>query len=369
MTVPPPQVPSSSKLETVDKQATSFFEFWPSWLMYFPVVLMWLILAIRYRSLTLPLLANPKLTLAGMVGVAKSELMSQGGDVCDFYILPWYKYKVTNETAQAQAGVWLEKLASNGLTLPFVCKPDIGCRGSGVKLVESRMQLEKIIASYPQNSPLLAQKLASYEPEVGIFYVKKPKQTMGEIVSLTFKDSPYVTGDGVRTLRQLVEADARAKNLQHLYKQRLSDRWDSVLAEGEILRLVFSASHCRGAVFTDARKHITDDLSKLIESIMADLPDFNYGRLDVKFENLEKLKRGLSLQIVEINGASAESIHIWDKNAGFFDAIKTLMWQYYTLFKLGAYQRTRGYKTPGIKRLIKHWLIERNLAKYYPYTD
>ena len=48
-----------------------------------------------------------------------------------------------------------------------------------------------------------------------------------------------------------------------------------------------------------------------------------------------------SLEIIEINGASAESIHIWDKRASFIDAIKTLMWQYTSLFKIGAHQRRR----------------------------
>lgn len=62
--------------------ATSFFEFWPTWLMYPPVALLWLLLAIRHRSLTLPLLVNPRLPLAGMVGVSKHQLMIQARGRC-----------------------------------------------------------------------------------------------------------------------------------------------------------------------------------------------------------------------------------------------------------------------------------------------
>ena len=47
------------------------FEFWPSWVMYFPVAVQWIALSLHYRSITLPFLANPSLRLSGMVGVPK----------------------------------------------------------------------------------------------------------------------------------------------------------------------------------------------------------------------------------------------------------------------------------------------------------
>lgn len=351
------------------EKTTSFFEFWPTKLMYTPVAIKWLLLSIRYGSLTLPLIANPRLTLSGMVGVAKSELMQQAKGTCESSILAWQKFTVDDTDCQAQASHWIESVQKQGINLPFVCKPDIGCRGSGVKLIRNHLQLSETIASYPIGSDLLIQKLASYEPEAGVFYVKMPHETKGKVVSLTLKHSPTVIGDGQLTLKQLLEKDPRAKNLLHLYHGKNQELWDQVIAEGEKHNLLFSASHCHGAVFEDARKHITAELSETIDKMMQGLPEFHYGRLDVKFKDLEQLKKGKTLEIIEINGASAESIHIWDKGTSFIEAIKTLMWQYTSLFKIGAYQRSLGYKPPGLIKLYKHWQIEKKLSNHYPDTD
>lgn len=338
-------------------------------IMYTPVAIQWLLLAIKHRSITVPLLANPKLALSGMVGVGKSELMSQAQGACHDTILSWHLYTVSNSPINQQALGWLEEINQLGIDFPFVCKPDIGCRGSGVKLIRNIEQFQQVIESYPMGTALMAQKLASYQPEAGIFYVKMPNQKKGKIISLTFKHSPSVIGDGKNTLEHLVAQDARAKDLLHLYRAKHQDIWNEILAKDQELTLLFSASHCQGAVFEDARSHITLKLTESINAIMDGLPEFYYGRLDVKFSSVNALKNGKTIEIIEINGASSESIHIWDKNTRFKDAIKALLWQYKTLFTLGAYQRTKGYETPGIKKFFKHWRIEKNLAKHYPDTD
>jgi hypothetical protein len=41
------------------ERVVSFFEFWPSWLFYAPVVAHWLVLGLRYRDFSLPTAANP----------------------------------------------------------------------------------------------------------------------------------------------------------------------------------------------------------------------------------------------------------------------------------------------------------------------
>jgi len=349
--------------------STSFFEFWPTWLIYLPVAFLWLGLAVRYRSLTLPLLANPRLTMAGMVAMPKSELMSQAEGACKSAILPWVAYRVTDKPVDEQVLAFLELAQTQAIELPFVCKPDIGCRGVGVKLIRTRAQLHQALSAYPQGASVLGQKLSRWQPEVGIFYVKDPESGEAQISSMTFKNTPQVKGDGVSTLEQLVAADPRADKLKHLHYRRHKNDWCKVLGPGETLQLIFSASHCSGAEFLDARGYVTPRLTQAIERIMAGLPEFYYGRLDVKFPDLASLMAGEQLEIVEINAASSESIHIWDKNARLWDAIQTLLWQFRTLFRIGAYQRNRGHKPPGFVRFFKAWRADRKLAAYYPETD
>lgn len=347
----------------------SFFEFWPSWLMYLPVALQWLLLSIRYRSLTLPLIANPELPLSGMVGVPKSLLLDQASGEVKEAILDWFIVTKSEQPLNLQATETLEKCAERNITFPFVCKPDIGCRGNGVRLVENRDQLLKALAYYPVGAGMMIQRLADFEAEAGVFYVREPGERKGKIISLALKYTPYVVGDGNSTLEQLIENDVRASELVHLYQKRHKQNWDQVIPSGQPYRLVFSASHSKGAIFKDASHLITTELSQKISKLMEELPEFYYGRLDIKFNSVEQLKAGESMQIVEINTASSEPLHIWDSNTAFLPAVRSLLFQYRKLFEIGHANRAKGYKPPPVGDLYRHWRLEQKLSRQYPETD
>lgn len=350
-------------------RSTSYFEFWPMWLMYLPVVLQWLVLAVRYRSLTLPLIANPAIPLSGMVGVAKSTVFEVAGPMARQWILPWALYKVKAENSEQNGMAAENSMHAAGLNYPVVGKPDIGCRGAGVKLLQDRKALQAYVAAYPPGAVVQFQQLSEWDAEVGAFYVRHPDAQCGELTSLTLKYTPYVVGDGLHTLAELVAADPRAGALTHLYKDRHAAHWHHVIPAHEPFRLVFSASHCRGAIFRDASELIDTRLTQTLDKIFADIPGFYYGRLDIKFRDIESLREGRNFMIIEINGASSESIHIWDRNATLTGAVQTLLRQYSTLFKLGAANRRRGYKPPGLLALLKAWRLERKLVKSYPTND
>ena len=350
-------------------KTTSFFEFWPMWLIYGPVVLQWLLLSLRFRSLSLPLIANPGIPLSGMVGVSKSAVFDLAGAYARQWILPWVLFEVQQESIEHQCSRALSLLAAAGLEFPVVAKPNIGCRGAGVRLLADQQQLEDYIQGFPVAGCIQFQKLSQWQAEAGVFYVRYPNQEHGEVTSLTLKYTPFVVGDGCRRFGELVAADPRAGELVHLYRDRHSERWDEVIAQGQPFRLVFSASHCRGAVFRDAADLIDQRLSQTLDKIFADIPGFYYGRLDVKFQDVHSLSAGENFNIIEINGASSESINIWDRNAGLGTAVRTLLQQYLTLFKLGNISRSRGVKTPGLMALYRAWRFEKNLLKQYPPND
>ena len=350
-------------------KATSFFEFWPSWLMYIPVAVQWFFLSIRYRSLTLPLLANPCVPLSGMVGVAKSIVFDNAGDFARQWILPWTVVDIDERDTQDQVDSALADASARGFELPLVAKPNFGCRGVGVKLVESRDQLARYFEQFPRGGQVQLQKLSGWDAEAGVFYVREPGSAQGCITSMTLKYTPYVLGDGRRTLAQLVADDPRAGELVSLYKDRHHHRWQHVIPDGEPFRLIFAASHSRGAVFRDANHLINDRLRQSLDRIFDDIPGFHYGRLDIKFSSVERLRQGLEFEIVEINGASSESIHIWDRGTSFSHAISTLLQQYSTLFKLGHANRQSGHNPPGVTSLYRAWQFEKKLVEQYPQND
>ena len=350
-------------------RATSFFEFWPTWLMYIPVAMQWIFLAIRYRSLSLPLLANPGIPLSGMVGVSKAAVFDLAGDTARQWILPWILFEVDGRPIEQQCQMAQQALTAAGLEFPVVGKPNMGCRGVGVRLLANDAELQDYMKGFPEGGCIQFQKLSQWDAEAGVFYVRDPEKTRGEVTSLTLKYTPFVVGDGSRQLAELVAQDPRAGELLHLYRSRHADRWHDVIAKGEPYRLIFAASHSRGAIFRDAAELIDERLSQSLDKIFEDIPGFYYGRLDVKFKDAESLSAGVDFNIIEINGASSESINIWDRNAGLGTAIRTLLQQYHTLFKLGNISRKRGNSPPGLMALYRAWRFESNLVKQYPQND
>lgn len=339
------------------------------WLMYLPVLLQWLLLSLRYRSLSLPLIANPGIPLSGMVGVSKSAVFDLAGDYARRWILPWTLFEVVQETPERRVQRAQQAIRAAGLEFPVVGKPNLGCRGAGVRLLHDESELANYLRCFPVGGCIQFQKLSEYDAEAGVFYVRNRDREAGEITSLTLKYTPYVVGDGESSLGELIAADPRAGELLHLYRSRHAQRWDEIIAADEPYRLVFSASHCRGAVFRDASELIDLRLSQSLDKIFADIPGFYYGRLDIKFKNVESLSAGVNFEIIEINGASSESINIWDRNAGLITALRTLLQQYHTLFKLGNISRRDGRKPPGLIALYRAWQREKKLVKQYPQND
>ena len=347
-------------------RATSAFEFWPAWLIYLPVVLQWLAYSIRYGSITVPLLANPRLHLSGMAGVAKSELLAQAESPSKEAILTWFIHTVDAQSTAAQATVIDTQMAAHGFALPAVFKPEIGCRGIGVKLIKNAEEMHEYINGYPEGAVFMVQQLADWEPEAGVFYTRLPGEEKGKVISLGMKYSPHVLGDGKHSLRELLVADPRTSELMHLYVSRHADRLDDIIPAGQLFKLVFSVSHSKGAIFRNGNEYITPELSNSLDRILSGIPEFYYGRLDVKFRSIEDLMQGDTLQIIEINTASSEPLHIWDRQASWSEATRALLYQYRLMFKMGVANRKRGYKTPGVIALLKGWRKEMQLAKLYP---
>ena len=150
-------------------------------------------------------------------------------------------------------------------------------------LVADDDALAGVLASCDRGVRLVLQALVRHEGEAGVFYIRHPHEACGRITSLTLKASPTVTGDGVSSLRALIHADPRTGTVPHLYLDRLTDRLDSVPAAGQSVRLVFAGNHCKGSVFRNGASEITAALTARIEAIARALPDFHFGRIDLRY--------------------------------------------------------------------------------------
>ncbi|HSG87794.1 MAG TPA: hypothetical protein VLA56_01180 [Pseudomonadales bacterium] len=350
----------------------SFFEFWPMWAFYPPIAAYAALLMLRYRGVLLPTAANPSFPGGGFFGESKAEILRLGMTHIPERVAPF----VTIDRAEtpsadhgAETDAALAVLAEAGLALPVVAKPDLGCRGAGVKLVRSADDLQAYIAAFPPGARFLLQRLVSHEGEAGIFYCRRPGEARGRIISVTLKYFPWVTGDGRRTLRELIEDDPRAGRLSHLYLQRHAARLDEVPAAGEAIRLAFAGSHSRGAIFRNGTHLVTPQMEAAFDALSRRLPEFHFGRFDVRFPDFSAVQRGEGFTIVEINGAGAESTHIWDRRTGLLTAWRDLMRQYRWLFEIGHANRARGFAPMRFADFVRDYRREKFLTPRYPATD
>jgi hypothetical protein len=351
--------------------ALSFFEFWPQKLFYAPMILYWLWLTLKHGGrFALPTAANPTFPMGGWIGESKEAVLSNAGDYACKFISPCISFVhqrqvpldhiVRAAAHQAQAA---------GFTFPLVAKPDKGCRGAGVRRVHNQSELAGYVAQFPAGERIVLQALVDHEAEAGVFYIRRPGETRGQIFSLTLKYFPYVYGDGSSTLGELIARDQRAGKLKVIYLPRHAGRQNQVLAPGQPYRIAFAGSHSRGTIFRDGNRYVTEPMRHAFDCIAKDIDGFHFGRFDVRFSSIEELQQGRNFIILECNGAGAEATHIWDRKTSLRTAYRVLMDQYKTLWEIGAENVRRGARPARLIDLFRAWRNEVDLWSQYPLTE
>lgn len=337
----------------------SSFERMPQFIFYTPVVIWCLMLSLRFRSLTLPTLANTAFPEGGLLAQPKSDILNNMGPLARAVTAPFATFVVDPSLdAALNAKMAVAKLEEVGVSLPIVAKPDVGRNGVGIEKIDDLDELEEYIAGYSNTSQMILQEFSPYVGEAGIFYVRQPGAAHGKITSLTLKFFPSVVGDGKTTLHNLIMADPRAGLLWKAYFPRFKDRLEEVPALGVEIPLVFTGNHRRGAIFCDGAPHVTTAMTNKIEEMSKEIDGFWFGRFDVRYRDLDALKRGEDFTIIELNGAGAEAIHIYDANMTLFGAYRALFKQYLTAFQIGDAIRKRGRKPAPAWRMAKNYLSE-----------
>jgi hypothetical protein len=64
-------------------------------------------------------------------------------------------------------------------------------------------------------------------------------------------------------------------------------------------------------------------MREAFDRISYDIPEFYFGRFDVRFSDFQELQQGGGFKIVEINGAGGEANHIWDRKTPILQACRT----------------------------------------------
>ena len=344
----------------------------PTQLFYAPLALQWLWLAIRYRSLSLPTLVNPMIELGGLWGESKQVYLDMVAGENRRW-LPRYTTMRRGADAAAEGDRAVALAAAAGLTFPLVAKPDIGWQGFGVRPVADAGDLRAYVAAFPEGATLMLQEIVPWDAEAGVFYVRHPGEAEGRVVALTFRYFPHVTGDGVHSVQDLILGDERAAwkaglhlGLEGGHAGLPAEVLDSVPAAGAAVRLAFIGSIRVGGLYRDAAAHITPALSARFDAISRSMPEFHYGRYDIRFGSVAALEAGEDFRILEINGAGSESISAWDPGTPLRAVYRRLLSHQRMLFEIGAANRARGFRTPGFRAILRAAWKQRRLIRRYP---
>ncbi|RZJ55960.1 MAG: D-alanine--D-alanine ligase, partial [Flavobacterium sp.] len=249
----------------------------------------------------------------------------------------------------------VQEVIEKEIYFPLIAKPDIGLRGSGVKKIHTVSELTNYMEK--ADFDFLLQDLIPFKNEVGIFYVRHPNEKEGRITGIVSKEFLTVVGDGVSTIKDLINETPRfqlqLEALQEEYGEVLMD----VLQKDKVLNLVPFGNHARGAKFLDGSHWITPKLTQTINRICSQIPEFYFGRFDIMYNSFEELERGENFQIVELNGAASEPTHIYDPKHSVWFAWKELARHITYMYEISVANHKRGFPYLDYKAGINQYRL------------
>ena len=319
------------------------WEYWPFYVVYFPIFFYWFWLSLRSRSFFFFSASNPTIESGGMLGESKSDILN---------LVP---EEVKPKTLFFKKGARQEKIISEiktqKLNYPMIAKPDMGERGWQVEKVKN----EAVLVKYIQESPVdfILQEYIDLPIELGVFYYRMPDEEQGEISSIVVKDMLKVIGDGHSTLRELMMQYDRAKlQIEALEQER---DLKIIPEKGKEIELVSIGNHCKGTTFLNGNHLITEQLRNQFDMLSKKVDGFFFGRYDLRCASYEALNNG-EMKIMELNGAGAEPAHIYHPGFPLSEAYRVLFKHWKVLAQISRANHKRGVKYMTMREAKEIWM-------------
>ena len=321
-------------------QRLTNWELWNFYVLYFPISFVWFWYCLRSRSLWFFSSSNPTITFGGFEGEGKKEMYDQLPPQLvprTIYIMHDWTYPEVKK-----------KITEAGFTFPFIVKPDIGMKGILFRKIDNEEQLIR----YHDRIPVeyIVQDLVELPVEVSVFYYRYPWEKKGVVSGFIDKELLQEKGDGVMTLRQLIQAHPRARFRMEEMEHRHGHRFERVLPKDDIFYLSYAGNHNRGAHFTNLHKEIDEDIHRVFDELSHYTDKFYYGRYDIKTTSIEDLKKGQNFLILEFNGCGAEPNHIYDCNMSIWKAYAEILRHWKALYRISRYNHKNGTPYWSFKR-------------------
>lgn len=311
---------------------------------YFPLYLYYVWLTIKSRSPWFWSSSNPGIETGGMLGESKIKI---------FNVIP-DEYKPV--TLYIKTGTSLTEviriLNDYQLTYPLICKPDRGERGFQVSKIRNEQELENYILK--NKVDYLIQPFCDFQTEMGVYYRRFPWEEKGAVFSIVLKEFLTITGDGKKTLRELILESDRALLQWEKLEARFYHVLDTIPEAGKRMELEAIGNHARGTKFINGNYLIDERINMVFDHITKQIPEVYFCRYDLKTSSIEDLKQGKNIVILELNGVGAEPAHIYDPDYKLIWAWRDLINQWRMVYKISVYNKKHGHPYMTTKAVRSH---------------
>ncbi len=326
----------------------SCWEFWPLWKFYPPVVLYIVWLALKHRNPAWFTATNPGMPLSGLVLESKHRILQAlQSSGAAFALLP-------KELDPEEKFRRFKKLQQRReFKYPVVLKPDVGERGVGVAILNSDRDTRTYFLK--SHDDIIVQQFVK-GLEYGIFYYRFPEDETGHIYSITDKRFIAVSGDGEKTVEQLILDDPRAVAMAPFFIKKHAGKLFDVLPPKTSLVLAEIGTHSRGCLFLNGTRLATPELTAAIDRISQAYPGFYFGRYDVRVPSVQHLQRGKGIRVIELNGITSEATSIYDPRNSLFEAYRVLFRQWDLASEIARQNRKSGVEPAPLRQVIGRYM-------------
>lgn len=333
-----------------------YYEYWPFWLFFMPLVPWWIFLSIRARCFTYFTAANPGIPHSGVFGESKSDIL---GKIDKSYLPITLAFQKSDGFSKVKG-----EMDMANLNFPIVAKPDVGERGSAVEKLDDEESLKHYLLKNDQN--FIIQEFVVYDLELGVLYYRLPDGSKSGITSIVRKEFLGATGDGKHTIRELLSKSERARLQMADLENRFGDYLETVLEDGEYVNLQPIGNHCLGTKFLSGQELINDQLVSVFDKVAAEIDGFYHGRFDLKVSSVDDLMEGKNIKVLELNGVTSEPGHIYDPKFNLLRAYKDTMSNMYVTCTISIQNMKRGVKATPFMEMFR--IIRGHFSEQEPET-
>jgi hypothetical protein len=329
------------------------WEYWSFSTIYIPIYPIFIFLCLRARSFFFFSAANPKIRNGGFLGESKRDIYPLVPEALQPKTI-FFPYGSSPKDVSGE-------LIRAGFQFPLIGKPDMGGKGRGIKKLDDEAAVREYAAV--SGTDFHIQEFVPYPNEAGIFYCRFPHQDRGFISGIVHKEFLKVKGNGKQNIRDLLKSDPRAILQIPQLELKEPALLEQVVPADEIFTVVPYGNHARGALFLDDSSSINQALTDTMNRVCNQIPDFYFGRLDIKYESRQLLEEGKSFSIIEVNGAGSEPTHIYDPGHSLFFAWKEIIRHWLILYRISRASHRLGNRYLSLSEGLQMFRTDRENSK------